>query len=204
VGRTLLRGGTVILALASAAHAGGAGAEAQGPVPGLYRIGTGSELAYQVRHPLHVVRGTSGDVRGELRLAEAEPWLETPARIVAPLAAFSSRNRNRDSNALAALGASRHPVVALTLRGLRAAPAAHGGAAWERSGTAEADLDVQGVTRPVTVRWNASQPERDRLEVRAAFSFSLAAHGVERPALFLVPIDDRVEIESRLAAVRRN
>ncbi len=193
-----------LCAFAIAGQCAGAATAESGPVPGRYRINpAASELSYDVRHPLHGVHGTSRDVRGTFSLVGEAPWLDLPSRIVAPLAGFSSRNRNRDANALIALAATRFPDAIVTLRTVRATAGGAGTpAAWSPGGVAEADLEIRGVSRPIAVTWSASQPDRTTIAIRASFGFSLTGHRVERPALLLMPIDDRVEIACRLVAVR--
>lgn len=171
------------------------------PSPGVYRVNpAASELVYEVRHPMHQVRGTTRDVRGELTLSPEPPYLQLPARLTAPLAAFTSRNRNRDANALAVLEATRYPEAAVELRRLKLFPTP--GPEWEAKGLAEGEVTLRGVSRPFEAEVFAILNQAGALVVRSKFRVSLGAHAVERPSLFLLPVDDAVAVSCTLVAER--
>jgi polyisoprenoid-binding protein YceI len=192
----------LLAALVPAPRHAGAETSPAAPVPGAYRIDAArSELRYDVRHPLHAVVGTSGDVRGTLDLTETEPWLRLPCRLTAPLIAFTSRNRNRDSNAFAVLAARRFPdaEINLTRLSLRRRP---GDTAWSAQGKAEGELTLKGLSRAFSASVSTRQVDPATIEVSADFSFALSDHKIERPALLLIPIDDGVRITAKLVATR--
>jgi hypothetical protein len=159
-----------------------------------------SELTYEVRHPIHGARGVSRDVRGTLEVIARAPWIALPAGISAPLGAFTSRNRNRDANAMAVLGSRRYPEAAVRILGLRLAQSPSG--SWNATGEADGELSLHGVTRPFEAQVSAKLTDAAAIAIDAAFTLSLTAHQVERPMLLLLPIDDRVAIEARLLAAR--
>lgn len=188
------------MTIRSAAQAGDA---PPAPPPGIYRIRPGeSELVYEVHHPLHEVRGVSRDVRGELALTSEAPYLRLPARLSTPLSSFGSGNRNRDSNALSALSASRFPEAIVEIRRLDLERAERSGY-WEARGLAEGEVTLRGVGRPFRADVLAQLGEAGKLLVRARFGLSLTAHRVERPSLLFMPVDDRVDIRCRLVGERQ-
>lgn len=162
-----------------------------------------SELIYELRHPLHMVRGISRDLHGTLIIQEAPPYLRTPCQIKAPLSSFSSRNRNRDANALAALESWRFPYAEVLLQRVEMLPRAgiHSpqGSPRNSDGMVHGVVGLHGVLRPFTAKFQARASSRN-FTIEAAFSLSLAAHGVERPQLLLLPVDDAVSIRCRLVA----
>lgn len=168
-----------------------------------YVFGQESRLAYQVTHPLHTSVGVSRQLRGEVTVLEGtEGRLEVPLTLQVPVRSFRSGNRSRDRNMALVLDAEHHPWVRLTLDRIDWTSRKPGVAGLELSGEGFGKLNLKGVSRPVSVALSGVLGT-EILVVSGHLTFSLEAHGVERPSLMLRPIDDAVVLDiAATASVR--
>jgi hypothetical protein len=166
------------------------------PVAGTWVVADGSTITYHLIHKFHAVEGIARAVEGKARLApDGALQLAVRARV----AAFDSGNSNRDAHMQEVTEAARFPAV--TVRGsaeglrLEAVPGAI-------EVPLRATLELHGVTRELAVTARVRFESPGRAEVEAAFPVSLTAHGVERPSLLFVKVDDRIEIVAKLVLAR--
>lgn len=182
---------TVLLAAAAAAAAAAAPAP-PADAARIWAVAPGSTITYRLVHKFHAVEGVSRSVEGRARLG-ADGALQAAVR--ARVDSFDSGNSNRDVHMMEVTEAARLPFVVLkaVAAGIRAEPSPDGVDVPLR-----AALEFHGVTRELSVTARVRFTSPDRAEVRATFPVSLTEHGVERPALLFVKVDDRIEIEARL------
>jgi hypothetical protein len=174
-----------------------AGPDAAGAptLPATWIAGDGSTIAYHLVHKFHSVEGIARSVEAKVRLA---PGGGAQFAVRARLAEFDSGNSNRDAHMMEVTEAGRFPYV--TVKG-----AAEG----VRVDALPADvtlplrvrLELHGVSRELEVAARIHFASPQRAEVAATFPVSLTAHGVERPSLLFVKVDDRIEIVARLILV---
>lgn len=179
------------LLLLLSATAGAGAAAPPGPGRG-WSVAPGSTLAYHLVHKFHSVDGVARDLEGRARLL-ADGTLQVVVR--ARVAAFDSGNSNRDAHMMEVTEAARFPYV--TVKAAAAGiqlPAVPGDLDVPLDGT----LDLHGVPRPLAVTAHVHLASPERAEVTADFPVSLTAHGVERPSLLFVKVEDRIEIRARL------
>ena len=176
------------LALAVAADAGAPAPAA----PRTFTVADGSILTYRLVHKLHAVEGISRSVEGKVR------WLQdgtVQVMIRARVDSFDSGNSNRDAHMKEVTEAQRLPFVSVkaVAEGLRVErfPA-------ELEVPLRGVLVFHGVTRELAIAAHVRFPSPERAEVEASFPVSLTAHGVERPSLLFVKVDDRLELGARL------
>lgn len=154
-----------------------------------------SEVRYTVIHKLHEVHGVSRDI-------EAKAIVQEDGRVLAmvrvPVSSFRSGDANRDEHMLEAVGAGRHPfVVVKGVASLGPARAVPSGAV-----PMQAQVELHGVETMQTVAVEVAIGADGAVRTRGAFDVSLDAHGVERPSLLFVPIDDRCHLEFDLTLRR--
>lgn len=157
-----------------------------------YDLGAGTRVEYRLVHPMHKVLGASGRLEG--RVAVKGDRLATPLKIKLPLLTLDSGNKNRDGNALLALEANKFPkaVLEVTRFDEKARTAGADGAVTV-SGLAAGTLKLHGVSRDVSFPLKAVASAAG-LTVDAEFDVSLMGHGVERPSLLTVPVEDAVHV----------
>ena len=169
-----------------------------------YEFGAGTRVEYRLVHPMHRVLGASSTLEG--RVAVKGDRLATPLRLKLPLLTLDSGNRNRDGNALLALEANRFPKAVLeVVRFDEQARTPGPGGTVTVSGVAAGTLKLHGVAREVRFPLKAVASTAG-LTVEAEFDVSLTGHGIERPALLTVPVEDAVHVTVRavgLAAPER-
>jgi polyisoprenoid-binding protein YceI len=167
--------------------------------PRTFTILPDSSVTYAGHHPAHEWKGVSRMLRGTFQLDPDAPALETPVTISVPVRSFSSGNRNRDSNALASLDASRFPQVSLRIDRLMDVKREAAGAGAKGMAVVEGVLTFHGVSKPISFPISG-QFDGNRLQATASFPVSVTAHGIERPKLLFVPMDDRIDITVQLNA----
>jgi len=151
--------------------------------PGSYAVDpSSSTLRYVVTHKLHEVDATSKEVEGR---AVVRPDGSAITEIRAQVASFRSGDGNRDEHMLETMNVGSYPYV--IFKGL-----AHAGTGAVQM---QGQVELHGVKKqyPVPVMVEA-QPDGS-LHVKGAFDVSLDAHGIERPSLLFVKIDDACHIE---------
>ncbi|HVP67950.1 MAG TPA: YceI family protein [Anaeromyxobacteraceae bacterium] len=147
-----------------------------------------SVVRYTVIHKLHEVEGVSRDVEAKA-LVKEDGSAVAQARV--PVASFHSGDANRDSHMLEAVDAGRYPFVtvkaAIQLGPTRELP--------DKAIPADAEVDFHGIKRRMTIPFTLVRQPGGELRVRGSFDVSLDAHGVARPSLLFVKIDDACRID---------
>jgi polyisoprenoid-binding protein YceI len=110
--------------------------------------------------------------------------------------AFDSGNGNRDAHMLEATEAARFPFVTLKAVGRLAPPAGYPASV---TVALRGELTFHGVARPVEVPVEVAFASARQATATATLPVSLDAHGVERPSLLFVKVDDAVVITASLA-----
>ena len=146
-----------------------------------------SEIRYTVVHKLHQVEGKSREVEGKAVVRE-ESIVISQVRV--PVASFRSGDANRDSHMLEAVQAGSFPFA--TWKGsIRLGP---GGEIPSAPAVMDGELEFHGVKRRLSVPVRiAAQPDGS-LRVQATFEVSLDAHGVDRPSLLFVKVNDACSV----------
>lgn len=173
--------------------------QATGPVR-LAAVPGASVLRFRVVHPFHEVNGESRSVEAR---AVVRPDGQVAAMVRAPLATFRSGDANRDAHMLEALGAASHPFV-IFKGGARLPPGHDLAAPGSLAVAMVGEVELRGARRRVEVPLAVEARAGGQLLVRGRFDLSLEGHGVERPSLLLVKIEDacRIDLELLLAVER--
>jgi polyisoprenoid-binding protein YceI len=154
-----------------------------------------SSIRFHVEHKLHTVEGTSRAAEGKA-LLDADGAVRVMVRV--PVQSFDSGDANRDSHMLETLEAGRFPFV--VFKGVGALKGAAPGKPAELS--LRGELEFHGVKRAVTVPVTVELGQDGSARVRGTLAVSLDAHGVERPSLLLVKLEDACTITLDLALGR--
>lgn len=155
-----------------------------------------STARYFVVHKLHKVDAASRRLEGKAVIQADGRVL---AMVRAPVGSFDSGDGNRDAHMQEVLDTQHFPYVVFKATGRLPGdlPAAGGAAPVDLTLTGEVEL--HGVKRPVTVPVKIEiRPDRT-LRVRGELVVSLDAHGIERPSLLFVRLDDACRVEVDLA-----
>jgi len=166
---------------------------ADADAPRTWAVTDASTLSYHLVHKLHSVDGVARAVEGRARLL---PDGGVQVAIRARVAAFDSGNANRDAHMQEVTDAARFPFV--LFKGVASGVRIEGFPA-ELQVPLRGVLEFHGVTRELEVTARVRFPSAARAEVEATFPVSLTAHGVERPSLLFIPVDDRLDVTARLA-----
>lgn len=161
--------------------------------PRTFAVAGGSTVSYRLAHPLHAVEGTSRTLEGRAR------WLPDGAvqiMVRARVDGFDSGNSNRDAHMLEVMDAARVPWV--LLKAVAADVRVDGWPA-EREVPIRGELELHGVSRPVSLTARVRFPTPDRVEVEASFPVSLTEHEVARPRLLFMPVEDRLDVTAKLS-----
>lgn len=181
-----------LAALALALLAGAPPARAAEPAPLDLAVRPGSTLSYRLVHKLHVVTGVSRAVEGKARLLSGGA---VQVVVRSRVDAFDSGNGNRDAHMLEATEAARFPFVTLKAVGALAPPEAYPARVEVRL---TGELTFHGVSRPVEVPVSVAFASPREATVTASLPISLDAHGVERPSLLFVKVEDAVVVTASL------
>lgn len=150
-----------------------------------------STLVYRIVHKLHEVEGRSAQVEGK---AVVQPDGKVLAMARVPVASFDSGDGNRDGHMREAVEAGKFPFA--IVKGVTTLP--QGALDGRRPATFQVTLagevELHGVRRPVTVPLTVVLEPDGALRVRGALDLSLEAHGVERPSLLFVKVEDACRI----------
>lgn len=142
-----------------------------------YVLSSGT-MEYRVKHLIKTVSATSKAVKGKMicGTAECEFLLGTEVK------SFVSSDANRDSNMLTTTEATKFPVTSATGK--------IGKDVFEKEGkfSHEITVDFHGQKKVYTA---LTEVTADR-KLRSSFTLKLDQHGIERPSLFGVKIDDEV------------
>ncbi len=146
-----------------------------------------SVIRYTVIHKLHQVEGLSREIEGKALVREDGSAV---AQVRVPVASFHSGDANRDSHMLEAVEAGTFPFVtvkvALQLDPTKELP--------ESPAPMEGEVAFHGVKRRLTVPITLVRLPTGELRARGSFAVSLDAHGVQRPSLLFVKVDDACQI----------
>ncbi len=152
----------------------------------------GSVVKFHLHHKMHEVDGHTSQIEGKAILGDDGKVL-TMVRI--PVASFDSGDANRDSHMRETLDAGKFPYVVFKGTTSFTLPVASGKPIDARL---DGELDFHGVKRPISVPAQISLSPDGTASVRARFPVSLEAHGVERPSLLFVKVDENVELDVQL------
>jgi polyisoprenoid-binding protein YceI len=169
------------------------GAPAPADAPRTFSATRGSTIAYHLNHPFHAVDGRSSGVEGRVRLL---PDGGVQVVVRARVDSFDSGNSNRDAHMMEVTEAARFPFV--TFKGVAAGVRVEG-VPTELELPLRGTLEFHGVSREVAVVAKVRFPSPDRAEAEATFPISLGEHGVKRPSLVFVQVEDRIQITAHLS-----
>lgn len=160
---------------------------AQGPR--LYALGEGSSLTYVLVHKLHEVKGTAKKAEGKARLL---PDGTLQAAVRARVADFDSGNGNRDAHMKETVEAGKFPTV--DFKGVAPRIAVPSRFPTTVPVTLAGKLTFHGVTRDVQVPLQVTFLSAREVRAEGNFPLSLEAHGVERPSLMMVKVEDALQL----------
>ncbi|MFP2910129.1 YceI family protein [Pyxidicoccus sp. 3LFB2] len=178
---------TLLLALPAAAQA----------QPRMYSVKKdASSLTYKLHHPLHEVVGKAQPSVGKAVLS---PDGKLQVQVRANVKDFDSGNSNRDAHMQEATEAAKFPLVELkgSAEGVKlpdSFPAT-------LKVTLNGKLTFHGVTQDVRVPMTVQFTSAKEATATGTFDISLDAHKVERPALLMKKVDDKLVLEPKLVFV---
>jgi polyisoprenoid-binding protein YceI len=152
-----------------------------------------STLRYRIVHKLHGVAGASRAIEGK---AVVQPDGRVLVMVRAPVSSFDSGDSNRDAHMQEALEVGKFPFVVLKATGLDPRLVEQGAKGGPLA--LEAEIDLHGVKRPLSLPVTVELLPDGTARARASFEVSLEAHRVERPSLLFVKIEDACRIEAEL------
>lgn len=146
-----------------------------------------SWVSYSMNHPMHSWEGVCKDVN-------AAAVVDTKTKAISQVAValkvdkFDSGNGNRDSHALEVMEALKYPKVTFVSTKIKASAEVL---------TVEGTLNFHGINKPVTII--ASQENfTNKIVVEGKFELSLTDFKVERPSLFGVKTDDKMNMKFKV------
>ena len=147
-----------------------------------------STLRFTVVHKLHRVEGTATSMEGKAIMKEDGTVL---AMVRVPVASLQTGDGNRDEHMLEALEAGKFPFV--VLKGI----ARLGAERQVPTGpvTLDAEVELHGVKTTAPLPFSLLLQPDGSVRARGSFDVSLDAHGVQRPSLLFVKIDDNCHID---------
>lgn len=147
-----------------------------------------SLLSYHIVHPFKDVRGVNRDFECTVDLSE--DTAASKVTVSARVEDFDSGNSSRDSHAMEAIHARKHPKVTFVSDAVRKGPQG-----WIVHG----DLTFAGRTRPVEFVV-VSRKEAGKVRVGGGFAIKLSDYGVKPPSLMFVSAEDKLDIRFDLVA----
>lgn len=152
-----------------------------------------SLLTYKLHHPLHEVEGKAKPSTGRAALG---PDGKLQVQVRANVKDFDSGNSNRDAHMQEATEAAKFPLVEFKGK-------AHGVKLPDSfpatvNVTLEGQVIFHGVTQNVSVPMTVLFTSAREVTATGAFDISLDAHKVERPALLMKKVDDKLVLEPKL------
>ncbi len=141
-----------------------------------------SYITYKITHPLHEVEAKSNDALCII-LADVPKKEIKEVAVEVDVTSFDSGNSNRDSHAMETVNAITYPDVrfvstSVTPKG--------------DSLDVEGKLTFHGVTKEIEMEVFPDWMQ-NKLIVTGKFNISLTSFKIQRPALFLIPINDKCE-----------
>jgi polyisoprenoid-binding protein YceI len=146
-----------------------------------------STIRYTVVHKLHEVQGSSSDIEGKALVREDGSTL---AQVRVPVATFRSGDANRDTHMLEVVQAGKFPFATVKV----ILPLGPDLELPEKAVMADGEIDFHGVKKRTTVPITFARQPDGSIRARGSFDVSLDAHGVERPSLLFVKVDDSCRI----------
>ncbi len=138
-------------------------------------------VSYRLVHPLHVIDATSRSVQFQAQVDPDKKEIKSVSASV-DVTTFDSGNSNRDSHAMEVVDALTYPDVQF----VSSSVTEH-----NDSIVVTGNLTFHGVTKAATMRgiaqWSAGE-----VDVKGAFDLSLTEFKIERPALLLRPVEDKL------------
>ncbi len=140
-----------------------------------------SWITYKITHPLHEVEATS---KSSLCLINADVKTKEikQALVMVAVTSFNSENSNRDSHAMEVVNALTYPDAKFLSSSIT-----QNGDSLKIYGK----LTFHGVTKNVIID-AYSQWTQYNLTITGTFSISLTEFKIERPSLFMVPVNDKL------------
>jgi polyisoprenoid-binding protein YceI len=140
-----------------------------------------SSVSYRLVHPLHTIEATSKDVVYQIDLDPAKEEIKSVSAQV-DVTTFDSGNSNRDSHAMEVIDAITFPDVTFSSTAI-----AQSGDSLRVAGK----LTFHGVTNNITLA-ATTQWQLNRLDVHGAFDIGLTEFKIDRPALLMIPVEDKL------------
>lgn len=167
---------------------------AASPAPGSRTLAVelgASSLTYRIVHKLHEVEGRSARVEGKA-IVQPDGRVLTMVRV--PVATFDSGDGNRDAHMQEAVESGKFPFA--IVKGVTQLPpgALDGARPATLTATLAGELEFHGVKAPISVPLQVSLEAGGVVRVKGELPVSLDAHGVERPSLLFVKVDDTCKI----------
>jgi len=150
-----------------------------------------SSLTYRIVHKLHEVEGRSARVEGKAIL---QPDGKVLTMVRVPVATFDSGDGNRDAHMQEAVESGKFPFA--VVKGVTNLPpgALDGPGPATLTATLTGELEFHGVKAPISVPLQVSLEAGGVVRVKGEILVSLDTHGVERPALLFVKVDDTCKV----------
>jgi len=140
-----------------------------------------SWITYKIVHPLHEVEATS---KSSLCLINADAKAKQVKQVLVMVAvtSFNSENSNRDSHAMEVVNSLKYPDAKFLSSSI-----IQNGDSLKIYGK----LTFHGVTKDIYINAFAQWTQYN-LTVTGGFSISLTEFKIERPSLFMVPVNDQL------------
>ena len=151
-----------------------------------------SAVRFHLHHKMHAVDARSTQIEGKALLGDDG---RVQAMVRVPVASFDSGDGNRDSHMRETLESAKFPFVVYKAVTSLVLPAAAGKPV---EAELQGELDFHGVKRPLAVPAQITFEKDGSALVRARFPVNLEAHGIERPSLLFVKVDENVELDVQL------
>ena len=176
----------MLASVAAAALAAALGATTYTVDPGA------SAVRFHLHHKMHAVDASTSRIEGKALVRE-DGKVQVMVRV--PVASFDSGDGNRDTHMRETLESARFPFVVYKAVTSLVLPAASGKPVDVRL---DGELDFHGVKRPLALPARITFEKDGSALVRSRFEVNLEAHGIERPALLFVKVDENVQLEVEL------
>lgn len=152
-----------------------------------------SLLIYKLHHPLHEVEGKAKPSTGRAMLA---PDGKLQVQVRANVKDFNSGNSNRDAHMQEATEAAKFPLV--EFKGKAQGVKLPDSFPATVTVTLEGEVTFHGVMQKMNVPMTVLFTSEKEATVTGTFDVSLDAHKVERPALLMRKVDDKLVLEPKL------
>jgi polyisoprenoid-binding protein YceI len=144
-----------------------------------------ASVTYLLQHPLHHIEATSKEPHFKITVDPVQHTMSSVMGTV-DVMTFSSGNSNRDSHAGEVIDAISYPDASFQSSNVT----------WTGSlFKVDGKITFHGVTKDITIMANAKWVGANRLEVEGKFDCTLTQFNIERPALLLVPVEDKLSFE---------